>query len=107
MATLDIAGRKITVDDSFLKLSPADQQATVDEIASSFAAPPDKYQQAAIDERNTIFPKERSLSDLVTGGEGTAPTGDAGLTRRLVHGATVRSDRTLIASELAPISTLK
>jgi len=36
MATLQIEGRKVQVDDSFLKLSQADQQATVDEIASSF-----------------------------------------------------------------------
>jgi hypothetical protein len=36
MATLNIQGRNVQVDDSFLKLTPADQQATVDEIASSF-----------------------------------------------------------------------
>jgi hypothetical protein len=37
MATLNIGGRKVTVDDSFLSL-PADQQAaTVEEISSSFA----------------------------------------------------------------------
>ena len=34
MPTLNIEGRKVKVDDSFLKLSPADQQATVEEIAS-------------------------------------------------------------------------
>lgn len=36
MATLNIEGRKVNVDDSFLKLSPEEQSATVDEIASSF-----------------------------------------------------------------------
>jgi hypothetical protein len=35
--TLNIEGRHVTVDDSFLKLSPADQQATVDDIASSLS----------------------------------------------------------------------
>lgn len=39
MANLTINGRKVTVDDSFLSLSPEDQEATVDEIASSFEAP--------------------------------------------------------------------
>jgi hypothetical protein len=41
VATLNIEGRRVTVDDSFLKLSPEQQSATVDEIASSFksAAP--------------------------------------------------------------------
>lgn len=34
MATLTINGKKVTVDDSFLKLSPADQEKTVNEIAS-------------------------------------------------------------------------
>ena len=36
MPTIDIEGRKVAVDDSFLKLSPDEQNATVDEIASSF-----------------------------------------------------------------------
>lgn len=36
MATLDIEGRKVQVDDSFLKMSPDDQHSTVDEIAASF-----------------------------------------------------------------------
>lgn len=38
MATLEIGGKRVQVDDSFLKLPPEQQQATVDEIASSFAA---------------------------------------------------------------------
>lgn len=35
MATLTINGRRVTVDDSFLSLSPEQQEATVDEIAQS------------------------------------------------------------------------
>lgn len=35
MPTLNIEGQKVTVDDSFLKLSPEEQSATVDEIAGS------------------------------------------------------------------------
>lgn len=38
MPTLNIGGQKVRVDDSFLQLSPEDQNATVDEIAKSFAA---------------------------------------------------------------------
>lgn len=37
MATLTINGRKVTVDDSFKSLSPEQQEATVNEIAASFA----------------------------------------------------------------------
>jgi hypothetical protein len=94
MATLNIEGRNVQVDDSFLKLSPADQQATVDEIASSFAAPaPDKYQQAAIDEQSDL--KSQGIDE------------GAGLTRRLVHGATLGADSTLMAGALAPVEALK
>lgn len=39
MPSLNIEGRRVTVDDSFLKLSPEQQNATVDEIAASFKAP--------------------------------------------------------------------
>lgn len=35
MATLNINGKKVTVDDSFLSLPPEEQSATVDEIAAS------------------------------------------------------------------------
>jgi hypothetical protein len=40
MAMLNIEGRTVNVDDSFLKLSPEQQNATVDEIASSLKAKP-------------------------------------------------------------------
>ena len=35
MPTLNIEGHRVRVDDSFLKLSPDEQNATVEEIASS------------------------------------------------------------------------
>jgi hypothetical protein len=38
MATLEINGRRVEVDDSFRSLSPEQQQATVEEIASSLGA---------------------------------------------------------------------
>src|SRR6266851_8580740 len=37
MATLDINGTHVNVDDSFLKLSPDEQQSTVDHIAASLS----------------------------------------------------------------------
>jgi hypothetical protein len=39
MTTLDINGQHVTVDDSFLALSPGEQQTTVDHIAASLAPP--------------------------------------------------------------------
>lgn len=54
MATLTINGRRVKVDDSFLSLSPEQQNATVDEIAQSLGAQQspdvqrsDAYNQAA------------------------------------------------------------
>lgn len=49
MATLTINGQRVTVDDSFLSLSPDQQNATVDEIAQSLGArqPSQAYQDAA------------------------------------------------------------
>ncbi len=40
MATLNIGGHKVNVDDGFAKLSPEQQNATVEEIASSLGAVP-------------------------------------------------------------------
>lgn len=40
MATLDINGRKVNVDDGFLKLSPEEQNATVEEIAKTLGTSP-------------------------------------------------------------------
>jgi hypothetical protein len=46
MATLEIDGQTVTVDDSFLKLSPEQQQAKVNEIAASLNL--DKYRYPAM-----------------------------------------------------------
>jgi hypothetical protein len=40
MPTLNIGGRKVKVDDSFLSLTPDQQNATVEEIAASFGSAP-------------------------------------------------------------------
>lgn len=97
MPVISIDGRKVAVDDSFLKLSPEDQNATVDEIASSFksnsAPKPDKYQQAAIDEQTQL--------KAAGGDEG------AGFTRRLAHGATFGADSTILAGLQTPLEMIK
>jgi hypothetical protein len=46
MPTLNIEGRKVTVDDSFLKLPAEQQNATVEEIAASFSKAAPAPQQA-------------------------------------------------------------
>lgn len=47
MATINIQGQSVTVDDSFLKLSPDQQNATVDEIASHLGVKPTATAQAS------------------------------------------------------------
>lgn len=49
MPTLNIDGRSVNVDDSFLSLPHDQQNATVEEIAKSFAAPPPKLSDAVTD----------------------------------------------------------
>lgn len=44
MATLNIEGKRVTVDDSFLNLSPEDQAKTVDEIAAQIGIKPEAEQ---------------------------------------------------------------
>ena len=56
-------------------------------------AAPDQYQQAAIDEQ----------ADLKAKGIDAG----AGLTRRLVHGATLGADSTLMAAALSPVEAIK
>ena len=93
MATLDINGQHVTVDDSFLKLSPDEQQATVDHIASNIQPAPDKYQQAATEEI-------QHLKDI------GAPL-EVGYTRRSAHGATFYADNTILAAAAAPLEMIK
>lgn len=80
MPTLNINGKRVTVDDGFLKLSPEQQSATVDEIASSFndAAPqagatPPREQTTSAAERLTLdFMNQGSAA-----GQRTTPNIDA------------------------------
>jgi hypothetical protein len=57
--------------------------------ADQAAPAPDKYQQAALDERAAVNP------------------GDAGLTRRLAHGATLGADSTILAGLETPLEMIK
>lgn len=57
----------------------------------SAAPPPDKYQQAAIDEAKV----------------NPAIDQEAGYTRRLAHGATLGADNTILAGAFAPIEAIK
>jgi hypothetical protein len=54
MATLNINGRRVTVDDSFLSLSPEQQNATVDEIAQSLGAQQSSEAQNAASEMSAM-----------------------------------------------------
>lgn len=68
MATLEINGRRIQVDDSFRNLSPEQQQATVEEIARSMGGNPQSAPQTV----PAALPAE--FSDLPVPGYGSQPT---------------------------------
>lgn len=73
MATLNINGRKVKVDDSFLSLSPQQQEATVNEIAASMGqaggpapdTPPVKFAPGAVAKK--AVPEPRQPDDLSRG----------------------------------------
>jgi hypothetical protein len=87
MATLNIEGRKVTVDDSFMKLSPDEQNATVEEIAKTLtpaaAAAPSVLSQAAA-AAPAEMPKPPAPAE---GGKGFLQTADD-LVRSLANGMT-------------------
>jgi hypothetical protein len=81
---------QVTAPDEKTAIAALQQQQTQAPAAAPEQAPaPDKYQQAAIDERAALKP------------------GDAGLTRRLVHGATMGADNTIMAAALTPLEMIK
>lgn len=63
MATLNINGRKVKVDDSFLSLTPEQQNATVDEIAASFDAAPAKGDRVEAQKPETGVDAETAKRD--------------------------------------------
>jgi hypothetical protein len=66
MPSLNIEGRKVTVDDSFLKLSPEQQNETVDHIASSLRA--SGHLPAGQSQRQTVSQPAYDPMGNVTGG---------------------------------------
>lgn len=97
MATLNIEGRKVKVDDSFLKLPPDQQNSTVDEIAASFKSSttqPPRPEAAGIAED---VAKSAGIG-VVKGGIGTV--GAAGDVRELLsHGVDFAASKLGIAPE--------
>lgn len=85
MSDVQLAG---ALHQKFYADMPADQ------FAEKIGLKPDKYQQAAIDERAGM----KAM--------GIEP-GDAGLTRRLAHGATLGADSTILAAAMTPVEMFK
>jgi hypothetical protein len=68
MPVLDIGGRRVQVDDGFMKLSPDEQNATVDEIASSFKsqAPTERLRVTPADQPQQFADGSSSQQSSVT-----------------------------------------
>ena len=80
MATLNINGRKVKVDDSFLQLSPEEQSRTVDEIASQIGTPAKQErapeaQPPAASEQKDPGSTGRSVDSMVRGAADTMTFG--------------------------------
>jgi hypothetical protein len=107
MPTLQIDGvGKVQVDDSFSAMPPEAQQAFVANVVSQAqagqksslggappAAPVDKYQQAALDERNNLLKA------------GMDPS--SGYAGRFLHGATLGASDELLAGLQTPLSMIQ
>lgn len=63
MATLNINGKRVKVDDSFLSLSPEQQQSTVEEIAAQIGAMPDQESAQSQDARSDMSRMSNKLGD--------------------------------------------
>lgn len=74
MATLNIEGRKVTVDDGFLKLSPEAQNATVEEIAKTLAPSPAAQPTA---------PAAATPAEIPAAATAPAPAGEKGTLTRI------------------------
>lgn len=70
MATLNIQGREVTVDDAFLELTPEEQNAQVDEIARSLGLQPQQQQQGVLGAIGGAF---GTMRDIVTGAPQRTP----------------------------------
>lgn len=69
MPTLNIEGRKVKVDDSFLQLSPEEQSRTVDEIAGQLGVKQQPEQAEGEDSKSL----RSELSNLTTQDKGASP----------------------------------
>jgi hypothetical protein len=72
MAVLNIGGKRVTVDDSFLKLPPDQQNATVEEIAASIGAGPAKPQGVAAHAMDFVKSIPRGLVSGLTNAQNTS-----------------------------------
>lgn len=72
MAVLNIGGKKVTVDDSFLKLPPDQQSATVDEISASIGAKPAEPQGFAANAMDFVKSIPRGLVSGLTSAPNTS-----------------------------------
>jgi hypothetical protein len=79
MPTLNIQGKRVKVDDSFLQLSPEEQNRTVDEIAGQIGAAPSPEQPAAPQRegKHLTFEEGQAMLDQ-EGGRGAITAAAAG-----------------------------
>lgn len=98
MTTLNINGRRVKVDDSFLSLSPEQQQATVEEIARGFDAQPSPQQEQPVQPEQVPAPVQAGVA---------SPDYDGGAFRAATEGSHAGLmfgfDDEITAGMLAPI----
>jgi hypothetical protein len=103
MPTLNINGKRVKVDDSFLSLSPEEQDATVDEIAASIGAPaeaaPVAEETAGLSPDNPLVQANAGFNEGLVSVLG-APVDLVNKGLGLISGGALESERPFLGSEM-------
>lgn len=86
MTTLNIAGRRVTVDDSFKNLTPEQQNATVEEIARTLGDGPGQPSQIKASAEAAPDPRDGAMGKIDTFMRGAADTMSFGLADEIAAG---------------------
>jgi hypothetical protein len=86
MTTLNIAGRRVTVDDSFKNLTPEQQNATVEEIARTLGDGPGQPSQIKASVEAAPDPRDSAMGKIDTFMRGAADTMSFGLADEIAAG---------------------
>lgn len=106
MATINIGGKRVKVDDAFLRLSPEEQQATVDEIASQMGMSsnePDMYASGRVKRIGGTVQRPNPNASSLPGAVGDFQNTSRAAQSGMMQGMTLGFGDELMAGLMTPI----